>query len=150
MLKKIKKKYGLGNKASEIIYQAWCEGLCNLINIPNLEEELNLLEDVELDSKQLYEKFIERLEEEGITSRRLRALNGYVTISYSKSLGNYLQSFIKKHDFDTIAEVVSIAYKNLIKNAIKTPTLLTFFKDEKGSGIGYYLDEYISERDPDK
>jgi len=140
MLKKIMAEFNVSENEAVTIYTAFTTNTEHLLVIPNLKERVAKL-DTDIKDKELYDKFIEMLDYEGINNRILKQINGYVTISYSKSLSRLLNIYVDIHGLDRIVEVTVNCYKDLIRNQVKSPTILTFFKNEKGSGIDYYLEE---------
>ena len=109
------------------------------------KEKIKNLEEGEISDRELYDKLVEELSDEGITNRKLYQHNGYPTIVYSKGLGKLLKTKVEAYGFDTIKQVIIDAYRHGYKNGIKLPTLNTFFKDENGMGINNYIEQYFHE-----
>lgn len=140
MLKKIQKQFNVNEAEALLIYTAYKTNTCNLLKIPDVHYLTSKL-DTEPEGRELYDKYVELLEEEGVNNRSLKALNGYVTISYSKTLNSLLSHYVNIFGMDKVVEATVNCYRELYRRQIKTPTILTFFKNEKGNGIDYYLEE---------
>lgn len=130
--------FNVDENVATIYFIAWKTGNCNLFK-EEIENTINNIKEEDVDN--IYSVLKERLEEEGLTNKKLKNFNGYATIIHSKSLENYIKDYVKIYGLDKIVEVIVIAFKEKMKNGIKTPTLLNFFKDQYGSGINYYLND---------
>jgi len=140
MLKKIMKEFKVTEEEAVTIYTAFTTKTTHLLIIPNVREIIDKF-NTDLKDRELYDKFIGLLEDEGVSNRRLKEINGYVTISYSASLSKLLNIYVDLYGLEKIVEATSKCYRELYRHNVKSPTLLTFFKNEKGSGIDYYLEE---------
>lgn len=105
--------------------------------IKSMLEEL----DVKIeDNRTLYDSIVKELESRGISNKKLLIMNGYNTIVYSRTLGQYLNKYCRIHGVEIVVDILEEYFKNGLKKGVKTTTLLNFFKDINGGGINYYIE----------
>ncbi len=142
MIKKLAEKLNISVAESTFILEAYDAGYIRFIHVEgvSVEEHINQLLHEQIEDESVIAKtFLEKLEDAGITSKRMYLHNGYPTIILSKGLKKILKTLVLKHTMEVVVDVVSYAYKKQVTKNAKTLTLLRFLKDEEGSGFNFYL-----------
>lgn len=154
MIKRIQERYECSEKEAELYYFAYINNLTHLVRILNVSasgeyfyenirrEDLEELDMVIPNNRKLYDDILEELTSRGIYNKRLLAINGYNTIVYSRSLGDLLAKYCRKYNGEMITDIIEEYYRQGMKSANKTMTILNFFKDLTGGGINYYIEKH--------
>ena len=140
MLKKIMAEFNVNENEALTIYSAYNTKTTYLLKLDNVVERIDKF-NTDISERELYDKFIDMLEEGGVNNKNLKQINGYITISYSKSLARMLKTYCDIFGMERIADATINCYRDLMRHQVKSPTILNFFKNEKGNGIDYYLEE---------